>query len=123
MKLIDSSSWIHALRKEGDPIIRERVRELLINNEAAWCDIVRVELWRGVSKKKELNFLKELEENIHLLPLTAETWSIACNMGQKCRINGTPVPTTDLIIAACARSHDLELEHSDKHFDLLGKIA
>ena len=42
MKLIDSSSWIHALRKDGDPVVRSRVQQLLIEDEAAWCDIVRV---------------------------------------------------------------------------------
>ena len=83
MKLIDSSSWIHALRKDGDPVVRSRVQQLLIEDEAAWCDIVRVELWRGVSKRKEINFLRELEKNISLLPITTEVWDLACTLAQR----------------------------------------
>lgn len=122
MKLIDSSSWIHALRKDGDPAIRARVRLLLVDDEAAWCDIIRVELWRGVSKKKEISFLKELEKSIRLLPITAEVWDHACELAQKCRVQGTPIPTTYIIIEACARFHKVGLEHSDKHFEIIGKL-
>ena len=122
MKLIDSSSWIHALRKDGDPAVRARVHNLLLQDEAAWCDIVRVELWRGVSKKNEISFLKELEKSIVLLPVTAEVWDLACELAQKCRVQGTPIPTTDIVIVACARVHKVELEHVDKHFEIIGKF-
>jgi len=122
MKLIDSSSWIHALRIDGDPAIRERVHQLLVKDEAAWCDIVRVELWRGVSKRREISFLKELERNIRLLPITTEVWNLACELAQKWRVKGTPIPTTDIAIGACARVHKVELEHVDKHFDVIRKL-
>lgn len=122
MKLIDSSSWIHALRKDGDPIVRARVQKLLLEDEAAWCDLVRVELWRGVSKNKEVNFLRELEGIISLLPITAEVWDLACDLAQKCRTKGTPIPSTDIVIEACRRIHKVGLEHVDKHFELISKL-
>ena len=122
MKLIDTSSWIHALRKDGDPAIRDRVQGLLVEDQAAWCDLVRVELWRGVSKKKEISFLKELEKSIRLLPITAEVWNLSCDLAQKCRVRGTPIPTTDVIISACARFHKVELEHVDKHFEIIAEL-
>jgi len=122
MKLIDSSSWIHALRQDGDSVVRARVHQLLVEDEAAWCDLVRVELWRGVSKKKEINFLKELEENIQLLEITSDVWNLACELAQKCRMQGTPIPTTDIVIAACARHYEVGLEHIDKHFDIIARI-
>ena len=122
MKLIDSSSWINALRKDGDPVVRSRVQQLLIEDEAAWCDIVRVELWRGVSKRKEINFLRELEKNISLLPITTEVWDLACTLAQKCRSKGTPIPSTDIVIEACRRVHHVELEHVDKHFEIICRL-
>lgn len=122
MKLVDSSSWIHALRKDGDPDIRARVHKLLVEDEAAWCNIVRVELWRGISKKREMNFLKELEENIQLLEINTGVWNLACELAQKCRVKGTPIPTTDIVISACARHYKVGLEHFDKHFDALEGI-
>jgi len=119
VKLIDTSSWIHALRKKGDPDIRERVRNFLLEGKAAWCDLVRVELWQGVRMKSEMTFLHQLENTLTLLPAHGEVWNVACQLGTKSRTSGKPVPTTDLIIAACALHHNVELEHCDKHFDLI----
>jgi hypothetical protein len=42
---VDTSSWIEALRLNGRENIRERVKLLLIDGLAAWCDMVAVELW------------------------------------------------------------------------------
>jgi len=55
--LIDTSSWIEALRASGKISIRERVKNLMIDGAAAWCDMVTVELWngaRGHSEKKKV---------------------------------------------------------------------
>lgn len=119
MKLIDSSSWIHALRKDGDPEVRKRVTHLLVEAEAAWCDLVRVELWMGVRHQKEEAFLKELERNIEIFPMSATAWDTACGLGRRLRAAGRPVPTTDLLIFSCAMAHRVEVEHSDRHFDVL----
>jgi predicted nucleic acid-binding protein len=119
VKLIDTSSWIHALRKTGDPVVRERVRSLLMETEAAWCDVVRVELWQGVKKKVEADFLKQLEANLTLLPMDKAVWDLACQLGNRSRAAGKPVPTTDLLIAACSIAHNVELEHCDRHFDAI----
>ena len=51
--LVDSSLWVHQLRKSGDPAQRDRVNALLASGEAAWCPAVRLELWRGVTSDVE----------------------------------------------------------------------
>ena len=48
MTLVDSSSWVHCLRRGGDPHIVDRVRQSPERGEAAWCPAVRLELWNGV---------------------------------------------------------------------------
>ena len=48
MTLIDTSSWIEALRQDGDQAVRGRVQSLRQTGDASWCDLVRVELWHGV---------------------------------------------------------------------------
>ena len=45
--LVDTSSWIEALRSSGSEDIRERLKDLLLNGMVAWCDMVAVELWNG----------------------------------------------------------------------------
>jgi predicted nucleic acid-binding protein len=36
-------------------------------------------------------------------------------LARKCRAAGLTVPATDLLIAACALHHRLEVEHNDEH--------
>ena len=91
---MDTSSGIEALRLNGRENIRKRVKLLLIDGPAAWCDMVAVELWDG-----------------------------AREMARKCQSAGHTVPSVDLVIASCALFHGVELEHCDAHFDLLSWIS
>ncbi len=47
MTLVDTSAWIESLRPSGDRAVAERVRSLLVNGDAAWCAMARLELWNG----------------------------------------------------------------------------
>ena len=115
MKLIDTSSWIEALRERGDPNTRQRVGLLLREGEAAWCDLVRLELWNGVRGGPEKRMLEALERDVILLPTTPAVWAAACTLAQRARARGLTVPATDLLIAATAATHGVELEHQDQH--------
>jgi mannose-6-phosphate isomerase-like protein (cupin superfamily) len=59
--LVDSSLWVHQLRKSGDPAKRDRVNALLESGEAAWCPPVRLELWRGVTNGAERKTLRRYD--------------------------------------------------------------
>lgn len=121
--LVDTSSWIEALRISGRADVRERVRDLLLNGFIAWCDMVAVELWNGARGDYEKRKLMELEKQITCLPTTAEVWQLARTLAQRCRKAGHTVPSTDLVIVACGLSHHVAIEHSDEHFDLIINIA
>lgn len=107
------------MRRSGDAVVRKRVSNLMLDGSAAWCPIVQVELWQGVKHKSEADFLQGLERNITMLPMTNAVWKNACALGQKTRTAGTPVPTTDLLIAACALTHKVPIEHCDRHLTIL----
>jgi predicted nucleic acid-binding protein len=117
--MVDSSSWIHALRRRGDPAVRERVRILVTAGQAVWCAAVRLELWAGVGADPERQMLKELEQRIPELAITDEIWQSACELADRCRKAGGRLPATDLLIATCARYHNVEVEAEDAHFDFL----
>ena len=53
MILVDSSSWIHFLRPDGDAVVRARVSQALREGEACWCDMVRLELWTGAGGERK----------------------------------------------------------------------
>jgi predicted nucleic acid-binding protein len=117
--LVDTSSWIEALRLKGQENIRERVKLLLIDGLAAWCDMVAVELWNGAKGDYEKKRLAELEKEIVCLPTTDKVWSGACELARKSRNAGHTIPPADLIIASCAIFHGVEIEHCDTHFDVI----
>jgi hypothetical protein len=120
--LVDTSSWIEALRSRGRAEVRERVRKLLIEGEAAWCDLVAVELWCGAVGEHEKSKLFDLEKEILCLPTTDDVWNLARELARRCRAAGTTVPSTDLIVAACALFHGAKLEHCDSHFETILRI-
>jgi len=117
--LVDTSSWIEALRVSGRRDVRERVRFLLINDLAVWCDMVAVELWNGARGGYERKKLGELESEIECLPTTGEAWNLARKLARECRSAGKTVPSADLVIAACALFHNVGIEHCNEHIDYI----
>ena len=106
MTLIDTSSWIHFLRKNGETSVKNRVRELLERAEAALCPVIIVELWMGAGSEKDRSDVAKLEKALPRLEIHSSVWTRANRLSQLCRRHGTPVPASDVIIAACAFEHD-----------------
>ena len=122
MKLVDTSSWVEYLRgRESEA--GDSVEVLVLSGEAAWCDMTLVELWHGVRGAKEKRELAGMENEVERIPVNAEVWRLASKLALRCREKGITAPTSDIVIAACAVAHKLELEHCDKHFDDLLPLA
>ena len=120
--LVDSSLWVHQLRKRGEPAKRDRVNALLENGAAAWCPAVRLELWRGVTNDVERKTLRRYEALLPDYEISAEVWERAIGLADRGRAAGVTVPLADLLIFACAKTHGLEIAHDDAHFDELTKL-
>ena len=123
MILIDTSSWIHLLRPDGDPETRGRVEAALRSGEAGWCPIVQLELWNGARGGREQRVLRRFAEVLPVLPMDEEVWSSAYDLARRARSRGVTVPATDVAIAACARRHGAGLESADADFELLAGIG
>lgn len=122
MKLVDTSSWVEQLRRGGDAVVRERVEALLVAGEAAWCPIVRLELWNGARGDQEAAVLAEMEEEVVSLDIGPAVWDDAVVLARSARKKGVTVPVTDLLVAACAHRHGVSLEHNDSHFPLIDTL-
>lgn len=120
--LVDSSLWVHQLRKSGDPAKRDRVNALLESGEAGWCPAVRLELWRGVTNDAERKTLRRYEVLLPDYEISAEVWDRAIGLADRGRTAGVTVPLADLLIFACAKIHGLDVAHDDAHFDELAKL-
>jgi len=122
MKLIDTSSWIDAMRRDGDPEIKARVVALVRAGTAAWCDMVRLELWNGLRGAAERKKMEELEADVINLPTSDAVWAKARLLIQRARAKGITVPATDLLIASCAWEHGVGMEHDDAHLTALASL-
>lgn len=122
MKLVDTSSWIEQLRRDGDVRVRDRVEALLTTGQAAWCAVVELELWNGARGEHERTVLEHFGEEIPSLEITQSVWSDAMDLARSARDSGITVPVTDLLVAACAHRHGVEIEHNDNHFALIEKL-
>jgi hypothetical protein len=120
--LVDTSSWIHLLRPTGDRSVRERVQRALEAGEACWCSIVRLELWNGAGGAREKKVLRDFERVLPELFINEDVWSSAYALARGARAAGVSVPATDLLIAACARYYQVDLEQSDSDFALLSSV-
>lgn len=122
MKLVDTSSWVEYLRgRESEA--GDRVEVLVLSGEAAWCDMTLVELWHGVRGSREKRDLAAMEEEIDRVSMNEADWRLARRLALRCREKGLTVPASDLVIAACATAHGLQLEHCDSHFDSILPLA
>ena len=122
MKLVDTSSWIHQMRAKGDPAVRARVEALLRAGEAAWCAMVRLEIWAGIGNEREQQTLRAYEAVVPDLPIDAGVWQAAYELATRARGAGKTVPPSDILIFACACRHGVAIEHADAHFDMLAAL-
>jgi predicted nucleic acid-binding protein len=123
MVLIDSSSWIHFLRPDGDAAVRARVETALQAGTARWCSLVRLELWHRAGGDREKKVLRNFERRIPELAISADVWDAACGLARRCRTAGVTVPATDLLVEACARHYGATVEHADADFEQIAKAA
>ena len=120
--LVDSSLWVHQLRRSGDPAKRDRVNALLQGGVAAWCRPVRLELWRGVTSEAERVALRRYDAVLPDYDISKGVWDMAAELADRGRSAGLTVPLADLVIFACAKAHGIELAHDDSHFVQLAAL-
>jgi len=123
VKLVDTSAWIHQMRPKGEPAVRARVEALLRVGDAAWCPMVRLEIWAGVGTDRERHVLAEYAAVLPELSIDREVWSRACEIAGRARRAGKTIPASDVLIFACAQRHGVAVEHADTHFDVLERLC
>jgi predicted nucleic acid-binding protein len=121
--LVDTSAWIEALRTSGDPALRAQVSALTADDRVVLCDQVRLELWNGARNAADHRLLRNLEQQVEIVPTSPEVWLLACDYARAARDQGLTLPAADLLIAACAKYYGLSLLHQDAHFERLAKIT
>jgi predicted nucleic acid-binding protein len=122
MVLVDTSSWIETLRARGSATVRDRISQLVLDGEAAWCDMVRLELWHGVRGGRESRDLLALEKSVISLEIDKPVWNAAIALAQRAHLSGLTVQAPDLVIAATARRYSIGVDSLDAHVERLMKL-
>ncbi|MEO8683168.1 MAG: PIN domain-containing protein [Vicinamibacterales bacterium] len=121
--LVDTSAWVETLRPDGDAAVRARVESATRDGEAALCEMVLLELWMGAAGERERAVLEGLAADLQVLPIDAKVWRRAHEWARACRDAGVTVPATDVLIAACASVHHVDILARDKHFDQIARVV
>jgi predicted nucleic acid-binding protein len=122
MKLVDTSAWVEYLRFRQSEVA-DNVESLLLSGDAALCDMVMLELWNGARGQAEKRKLADLSAASPRLEINAEVWQLAHRLATRCRDRGNTIPAADILVAACATYHAVEMEHKDSHFDIILPLA
>ena len=99
--------------------MKNQVRSLLLDGAVLLCPVVLAELWMGAGSQKDQTELLDLSAVLRCLPMTDEVWECSFRLARICRAKGTPVPSSDLLIASCAFIHGVKVLAKDKHFQTL----
>ena len=118
-RLVDTSAWIEVLRRDGDQNIRASMIQATLEKKAAICDMVLLELWAGASGSHERAVIAQMSTDLERLGIDDEVWKRAHALAQVCRAAGVTVPASDMLIAACADRHGVELLEHDAHFGMI----
>lgn len=116
--LVDTSAWLFALRKEFNPLIKDRLNQLLKENRVLTAGMIKLELLGGTKTEKEFQRLKMRLDALEECETGTSLWERAYSLAFQLRRKGVTIPYTDILIAATALNHDLTLLHVDAHFDL-----
>jgi predicted nucleic acid-binding protein len=112
--LIDSGVWVTALKAGVDADAADLVRSLVEVGRAATCEVVTMEVPRGVTSPQDFAAVNlELRATTYLEMDGAG--DRAARLSHRLRARCLTIPPTDLLIAATCALHGAALLHRDKH--------
>jgi predicted nucleic acid-binding protein len=118
MTLIDTSAWIEFLRRRGNPDIKHRVAAYMEAGRAAYCGPIELELYVGARENEKPDLRQSLDFS-QRLEFTESCWLKAAEIENSLRAAGVTVPRDDILVAAVAIYHDVDIYADDPHFQLM----
>lgn len=120
MVLVDTSIWIEASRREGDPACKLGLEGLLEEYMVGICGPVRLEFLGG-PRKEERKWLKEKLTCLPEIPVETQHWDSACRNAWMLRDAGESIPWNDVLIATVALDQDFRVYARDRHFEIMSE--
>lgn len=121
MQLVDTSVWIHALRRPGNPKIQELLKPLVISGSAAITEWIVLELMVGIRTSENANDLIRKMTPLPRLSFSSEKWNQAWTLAAGLRKKGVSPGAADCFISTIAITHNVPLVHCDADFEQVAK--
>jgi predicted nucleic acid-binding protein len=122
MILVDTSVWIEVFRTKG-PLRIERVVEF---EEIVTCLPVIQEVLQGFREERAYRTARDAMTALPIVesPMEESLFIEAAGLYRAARRQGLTIRSSvDCLIAACALRHDMPVLHTDRDYDLLGRIS
>lgn len=81
--------------------------------------MVLTEILQGIRSTQEREKIYWYLNPLLYIETNRETWIEVSNFSRKLRSDGITIPMSDIIIAALAKQHDLEIFTHDPHFNYI----
>lgn len=121
MVVVDTSVWINYLRNPQSDSGRV-MDSLLFRGEVLMVGMVLSEVLQGARTSSGLATLRDRLTALEFLEVTLETWIKVGEIALELRRLGSPVPLTDLTIAAVAMQHNQPVYALDQHFQRVPEL-
>jgi predicted nucleic acid-binding protein len=117
--IVDTSTWVLALRKDGSAEAAAWLHNALDREEVVLVPLVKVELLLGARDEAHYAALKRELDALPQLPASDRLYDQAADLAFNLRRKGRTLPLIDVLIAAFAIIHSCVLAHHDRHYELI----
>jgi predicted nucleic acid-binding protein len=123
MVLVDSSVWIDFFKNQPTREVNV-LTELLNNNSVLMCEIVAMEVLRGISDDNQFKRVKHLFENLEQVRVIDPTqWEKGIDWFRFIRKNGYSVRSQmDILLALFCFETRIPILHNDRDFSVIQKF-
>ncbi|MDA8066302.1 MAG: PIN domain-containing protein [Thermaerobacter sp.] len=121
--LVDTSTWILALRPGEDDTARRWLDQALSADSVVTHPVVKAELLAGTKTEQEFDALEPLLQALAVLNPEEQTWREAARLCFRLRRKGFSIPLLDAVLAAAAAAEGCVLVHHDRHYEKLREVA
>jgi predicted nucleic acid-binding protein len=119
--LVDSSVFIHYLRRGNDPSVR--LQELFPLSSLFTCGFIRLEVLRGIKFPPIHQSTSDFMDVMQNVPTDNRLWEEASTLAWELDRSGIVLPSQDIVIAACARRAEAAVHSRDKHFKKIPNLV
>ena len=120
--LVDTSVWVDLLRSATPPTLKRFAGGWIEQKETRLAEPVVFELMRYASDSEAREF-QVYFATVPMLETPVDIWRTAADLGRACRRQSNLIKALDLLIAAVALHHDVEVVTFDSDYQKIAKAA